>query len=143
MAQIKNEIETHNCEKIKNRKEEFRLYIIKAEINNVSIAIIKSDEVIIKDVDSALDIMSKVMFEGDCNAMIISKANMAEDFFDLSTRLAGEIIQKFINYQIKVAIVGDFSMYTSKALKDFIYESNQGKYLFFVTNQEEGIEKLS
>ena len=63
--------------------------------------------------------------------------------FVLSTRIAGEILQKFINYQFKFAIVGDFSGYTSKPLKDFIYESNKGRDIFFVSSEEDAIEKLS
>lgn len=54
-----------------------------------------------------------------------------------------EILQKFINYQFKFAIVGDFSGYTSKPLKDFIYESNKGRDIFFVSSEEDAIEKLS
>jgi hypothetical protein len=65
-----------------------------------------------------------------------------EDFFVLSTRIAGEILQKFITYQFKLAIVGDFSGYTSKPLKEFIYESNKGKEIFFVSSEEDAIEKL-
>lgn len=51
-------------------------------------------------------------------------------------------MQKFINYGFKIAIYGDYSKYTSKPLKDFIYESNSGKNIFFVNTQEEAIEKL-
>ncbi len=65
-----------------------------------------------------------------------------EDFFILSTGLAGEIIQKFIIYNRKVAIIDDFSHYTSKPLKDFIFESNRGKDLFFVETEEEAIRRL-
>ena len=39
--------------------------------------------------------------------------------------------------------VGDFSGYTSKPLKDFIYESNKGRDIFFVSSEEDAIEKLS
>ncbi len=61
----------------------------------------------------------------------------------LSKGLAGEILQKFINYQVKFAIYGDYSKYTSKPLKDFIYESNNGKDIFFVENEEEAMDKLN
>lgn len=61
----------------------------------------------------------------------------------MKTRLAGDIIQKFINYQAKIVIVGDFSVYSSKSLRDFIYESNKGKDLFFLPNEEQAIDKLS
>lgn len=42
-----------------------------------------------------------------------------------------------------MAIVGDFSTYASKSLKDFIYECNKGKDIFFLANEELAIEKLS
>ena len=44
---------------------------------------------------------------------------------------------------MKLAIVGDFSGYTSKPLRDFIYESNNGSHVFFVATVEEALEKLS
>ena len=92
---------------------------------------------------SALDFIATVGFETGCNRIILNKSAICNDFFDLSTRLAGEILQKFINYNIKIAIVGDFSVYTSKSLKDFIYESNKGKDIFFLPNEKQAIEKLS
>jgi hypothetical protein len=111
--------------------------------NDVEIAIINSSEVLMTDVQSALDIVATVSFEAGCNRIILSKSAVGEDFFDLRTRLAGEILQKFINYQVKIAIVGDFSVYSSKSLKDFIYESNKGKDIFFLSNEKQAIEKLS
>jgi hypothetical protein len=42
-----------------------------------------------------------------------------------------------------LAIVGDFSKYASKSLKDFIYESNKGKQINFVASQAEGLNVLS
>lgn len=129
--------------KYRNEERGKKLNVSKVEHNNTAIAIVESKEPIIKDLNSALDIMAKVVFEEGCNAMVINKAALGEEFFDLSTRLAGEIIQKFVTYQLRVAIIGDFSIYTSKALKDFIYESNHGKDLFFVADMEEGIQKLS
>ena len=90
--------------------------------NNTEIAIINSSELLIKDVQSALDFIATIQYETGCKKIILNKSAISEAFFDLSTRLAGEILQKFINYHVKIAIIGDFSIYTSKSLKDFIYE---------------------
>lgn len=106
------------------------------------IAVVSSDAVCISDVQSALDLMMSVSYETGSHSIIINKEAIIEDFFVLSTRLAGEILQKFSTYQFKLAIVGDFSDYTSKPLKDFIYESNNGKDIFFVSSEEEAIKKL-
>ncbi len=107
------------------------------------VAIIKSDELVITDTQSALDLMATVKYETDCDRIAIHKSSVAEDFFILSSGLAGEILQKFVTYHVKLAIVGDFSHYTSKPLRDFIYESNNGSHVFFVGTEEEAIVKLA
>lgn len=113
------------------------------EKNDVKIAVVKSSEVLITDVQSALDFIATVGFETGCHRIVLNKPAICEDFFDLKTRLAGEVLQKFINYNVKLAIVGDFSSYTSKSLRDFIYESNKGMHIFFLSDEDEAVEKLS
>lgn len=108
-----------------------------------NVAIVNSDAVIIKDVASAVDFVIDMKYKTNCNKIALNKSAITEYFFILSSGLAGEILQKFINYGIKFAIYGDYSKYTSKPLKDFIYESNQGKDAFFVTTKDEAIEMLS
>jgi hypothetical protein len=76
-------------------------------------------------------------------ALILHEANLAPEFFQLRTKLAGEILQKLVNYRVKVAIVGDFQKYQSKALADFIYECNQGRQIFFVATREEAVARLA
>ena len=117
--------------------------ITKIERNGIAVAQIGSDETLILDVQSALDLMASVRYETDADCMILPKAALSERFFVLSSGLAGDILQKFVNYQFQVAIVGDYSGYTSKPLRDFIYESNQGKHVFFVATNEEALEKLT
>jgi len=111
--------------------------------NDIEIAVVNSNEILIKDVQSALDFIATVDYETGCNRIIIYKSAIREDFFDLKTRLAGEVLQKFVNYNIKIAIVGNFSVYSSKSLKDFIYESNKGRDIFFLSDEKQAIEKLS
>ncbi|MEW9699513.1 DUF4180 domain-containing protein [Paenibacillus sp. SI8] len=106
------------------------------------VALIDSSEVLISDVQEALDLMSSVRYNEQCDKVIIHKANITEAFFDLSTRLAGEILQKYTNYQLKIAIVGDFDVYASKSLKDFIYECNKGKQVFFLKDEQAALQAL-
>lgn len=107
------------------------------------IAIIYSNEIIIKNVETAIDFIMNISYETNCNKIVLNKEAILDDFFILSKGLAGEILQKFINYQIKFAIYGDYSKYTSKPLKDFIYESNKGKDIFFVATEKEAIKMLN
>ena len=111
--------------------------------NGTDIAVISSDRKIIVDVQSALDMAMTVKYETNTTKIVIDKNLICDDFFILSTGIAGEILQKFINYQVKLAVYGDYSHYTSKPLKDFIYESNQGKDFFFVSTKEDAIQKLT
>lgn len=110
---------------------------------NLPIAVVYSDSIIICDTQSALDFIATVGYETNCDRIALNKEAISEDFFKLSTRLAGDILQKFVNYRTKLAIIGDFSHYTSKPLKDFIFESNRGNSVFFVASEEEALQKLS
>ena len=109
---------------------------------NGSVVIVNSDVPIILDGQSALDFAVNIGYEHGCHDIAVNKAAVTEDFFNLSTGIAGEVVQKFVNYGYRLAIIGDFSGYTSKPLKDYMYECNNGKHLYFVANESEAIHKL-
>lgn len=75
--------------------------------------------------------------------VIVHQQNLDENFFDLRSGLAGEMLQKVVNYRLRLAIVGDFSIYDSKSLKAFIYESNKSNAIAFVNSLAEALERLS
>ena len=109
----------------------------------MDIAVVSSDEMVIFYTQSALDLVMTVKYETGAQRIAIDKDVVSGDFFILSTGMAGEILQKFINYHVKVAVYGDYSHYTSKPLRDFIYEANHGKDFFFVSTKEEAVQKLT
>ncbi len=111
--------------------------------HGMDIAVVSSDEKVIVDAPSALDLAMTVKYETGAARIAVAKDLICEDFFILSTGLAGEILQKFINYRVKAAIYGDYSRYTSKPLRDFIRESNRGRNFFFVSTKEEAVGKLT
>lgn len=115
----------------------------KSERNQKEYVIADGEGKLITDSQSALDLLISASYEEGTKNIVIAKERIAEEFFILSTGLAGEILQKFVNYGGRIAVYGDFSRYTSKPLKDFIYESNQGKDVFFVETEEEAIERLT
>ena len=90
-------------------------------------------------IHEASDILS-LFFESQAQTFIIKKEHLNPAFFTLSSGLAGELLQKFSNYQKRVGIVGDCSAITSKSLRDFIYESNKHKQVVFVASVEEAVE---
>lgn len=113
-----------------------------SKVEGTDVAVVESPEVIIRDAQDALDLMATIRYNHGCDKAVIDKANITEDFFHLRTGLAGEILQKFANYHFAVAIVGDFDMYDSKSLHDFIYESNKGRQIFFVKDRQSALERL-
>ena len=107
-----------------------------------SIVYIESEDILIIDSQSALDLMMTVQYEKGCSRIVLDKRTISEEFFRLSSDIAGDVLQKFINYHTKLAIIGDFSKYTSKPLHDFIYECNKGNDIIFVDNLDQAIKKL-
>ena len=79
------------------------------------------------------------MWNHRANFLVIPIQRLGDDFFRLKTRIAGEIIQRFVIYKVRIAIVGDISRYVaeSSALRDFVYESNRGGQVWFVASVEE------
>jgi hypothetical protein len=86
-----------------------------------------SDQILISTPQDLLDILGELDFQN----LVLHDYNFPPEFFDLSTRLLGDVLQKLTNYRVKLAIIGDFSRYTSQVLPDFIRESNRhGEYIF-------------
>ena len=83
------------------------------------------------------------LFACGARAAILRKEQFAMEFFELSSGLAGAVLQKFSTYRIQLVIVGDFSTVTSKALKAFIYESNKGNQVFFVGSLQAALDRLA
>ena len=106
-------------------------------------AVVESNSTVISDTQSALNLLMAAKYKVGTKNIVIVKKLITEDFFILSSGLAGEILQKFINYGGRIAIFGDYSCYTSKPLRDFIYESNKGKDVFFVLTEDEAIDMLT
>jgi hypothetical protein len=92
----------------------------------------------IADVSGFLEAMASC----PTNTVIIDKESLAEEFFDLRSGLAGECLQKVSNYRRRLAIIGDFSDVPSRALRDFIYESNRTGQVVFAKDIEGAIELL-
>jgi hypothetical protein len=108
------------------------------KVNSGMIAEIISGSGEINNPQDMLDIMVSAGYEG-CNKVIIHEITLPKDFFDLKSGLAGEILQKFSNYRMKLAIVGNFKGVKSKSLRDFIRESNRTGVIRFVETIEDAL----
>lgn len=93
-----------------------------------------------------LDVIGQLWGEAEptsCVAIPVSR--LAEEFFELRTGLAGEALQKFVNYRVQVAVVGDVTRFVtaSRALADFVRESNEGTHVWFCANLDELSTRLT
>jgi len=115
--------------------------IITHEHQDNQLAEVVSDGLLITTAEDGLQLMADLYYQGFDRIAVYEK-NISPAFFDLKTGLAGEILQKFSNYRVRLAIIGDFSNYTSKSLRDFMYESNQQKHIHFAGSLEEAKEAM-
>jgi uncharacterized protein DUF4180 len=77
--------------------------------------------------------------------VVVPTSRFAPEFFQLRTRLAGDLLQKFVNYQLRLTILGDLTQQASESqsLHAFILESNRGNHLWFLNTIAELEQKLA
>ena len=111
-------------------------------IGQTTIAEVISDEILITSDQDVLELLGILNYL-EIDKVIIQEQILTPDFFDLENGIAGEILQKFSNYRVRLAIVGNFRRHTGKSIKAFIFESNKGKQVNFVNSLQEGLTKLA
>lgn len=97
----------------------------------------------LKSEQDALDLIGEALQQRTA-FILVPVERLAEDFFQLKTRLAGQMLQKFVQYRRHLVILGDISqpLAQSRAFRDFVYEANHGNDVWFVTNMQELHERL-
>lgn len=110
--------------------------------NNQNILIIDK-HLKIESAQDLLDHISDAMYYNKCTAVVVHQNSLNQDFFELKSGMAGEILQKCSTYGIRIVIIGEFEKYNSKSLKAFIHESNNGNGVFFKNSLEQGLHALS
>jgi hypothetical protein len=75
----------------------------------------------------------------EASTVVVPMRRLDPEFFQLRTGIAGEFVQKFVNYGVRLVVLGDTNELASrsKALHDFIYESNQGRSIWFLADMRE------
>ncbi len=68
--------------------------------------------------------------------LLIKQNNLAPEFFDLSTGLAGEILQKLVNYRIATAFIVDLKSVKSEKFGEMVNEANFGNEFRFFESYE-------
>ncbi|MER5568261.1 DUF4180 domain-containing protein [Streptomyces goshikiensis] len=91
-----------------------------------------------------LDLIGNAGYQG-AEWVVVPAERFDDAFFRLRTRVAGDIVQKFVQYRLGMAVIGDISRHTeaSSALRDFVRECNRGRQTWFLADVEELRERLA
>lgn len=112
-------------------------------IHDVPILVCAPDGERLKSEQDAVDLIGEALSSG-AEMIVVPVERLEADFFQLKTGLAGRFIQKFVTYRRRLVILGDVSQYVaqSRALRDFVYETNRGNEVWFMMNMQELNERL-
>jgi hypothetical protein len=113
------------------------------ELHGVRVLELAPDETRLRTYNDAVEIVGK-SFENRATVIVIPVECLDDEFFQLRTRIAGELIQKFVQYRRRLVILGDISRHLaeSSALRAFVAESNRGKEVWFLATREELDQRL-
>lgn len=111
------------------------------EIHGVRVLHLDADGPALRD---AADVIGDAWSE-TAVLVAIPVARLDPEFFRLRSLIAGEFIQKFVNYRLRLAILGDITQFVaaSDALRDFVWESNRGDHVWFLADERELSERLA
>lgn len=94
-------------------------------------AIVTDDHVVVASIHDGMDLIGNASYLG-AGHVVAKDRHFSSAFFDLKTGLAGDVLQKFANYRMKLTIEGDWRQVNSEALRDFIRECNRGDAIEFL-----------
>ena len=108
------------------------------EIGGVRVLECNANGIKLRSERDAVDIVGAALSQR-CNLVVLPIERLNADFFSLKTRIAGEIIQKFVNYEVRLVIIGDIARHAdaSTALRDFVFETNRGSQVWFLADRGE------
>lgn len=113
-------------------------------IHNVQVLICAPEGEKLASEQDAVDLIGEAMYSG-AQMILVPVERLAEDFFQLKTGLAGQFIQKFVTYRQRLVVLGDISEHiaSSRALRDYVYETNRGDQVWFMANMQELDQRLN
>jgi PadR family transcriptional regulator, regulatory protein AphA len=111
------------------------------EIENKKYIELISATTLISTENDALDLVS-LCWEHDTYSLMIHYEDLSEDFFKLKTKVAGNIIQKFINYGLKAAAIIPQEVIQKGRFREMALETNKGNHFRMYESKEEAAKWL-
>ena len=105
--------------------------------HGVPVLVCATDGPVVATVQDALDLIGEA-FQG-AEVVAVPAGRLDDSFFALESGFAGEVMQKFVNYHLRLVIVGDIDRHlaASGALRALVHESNKGRHVWFVADLDE------
>ncbi|SCE97142.1 protein of unknown function [Micromonospora haikouensis] len=102
------------------------------ELAGVPVLVCDAAGPVVATEQDALDLIGAAFLGAQVVAVPVDR--LAEGFFSLGTRFAGDVMQKFVNYRLRLAVVGDISghLAASPALRALVHESNRADHVWFL-----------
>lgn len=85
----------------------------------------------------ALDLIGRA-FDEEASVVVVPAERVDDRFFELATRVAGDVVGKFTNYRIRLVVLGDIDerLAASETLAAFVRETNRGRDIWFVSDRD-------
>ena len=111
--------------------------LTKADIHGHAVGRLPSVGETISTDEQSSDLFGNAWFD-HVEVLVVPTGRLADDFFDLATGYAGQIVRKAVNYGICLVVMGDIESYIqqSNAFADFVREANQGEHIWFLPDDE-------
>ncbi len=97
--------------------------------------VVASDaDITIRSLGDVPDVISECF---GAEGLIITERDLAPEFFDLRTGLAGEVFQKFTNYGLRLAVILPDPKLYGERFSELTYEHRTHNLIRFVRSEEE------
>jgi hypothetical protein len=106
--------------------------------------VVDADGPRVRDADGGRSLVEDAM-NHRARVVVVPVERLDPAFFELRSGIAGEVVQKVLNYGLKFAVIGDISAHVaaSDALRDFVIESDRGHSIFFAPDLQALAERLT
>jgi hypothetical protein len=100
---------------------------------------LEADGPLIRTQDDAMEVIATTFGDGGEDTIVVPVERLDPAFFRLASGVAGEVVQKFVNYRRRLVILGDISAYVerSEPFRDWVREANRGHDIRFIADEDE------
>jgi len=97
------------------------------------------NQVVLRSLEDLSEALSISLEHGGA---IVTEQNLSPDFFNLRTGFAGELLQKFVNYRARLAIVLPDTTAHGERFAELVYEHRRHPAVRFFANVHDAQEWL-